>query len=289
MEELESIGSSQTRHNSFQPHHASSRAASPSSLTLSHLLSSTAQLGHATALASPYAYPYIHMNRHGLSIIDVRETLAALRRAAALVRSTVEKDGIVLFLGGSNLKESEKILSKQVRKMGRNGYAAGKWMPGTLTNSTRLYSGSQTLIQQMQAKQREQGRSVQGEDDASRLQQQQLNPTHLKPDLIVLFAPLTTPYALREANASNIPTIALCDSNVDPRHFTYPIPCNDDSLRVLELVSGVLAEAGKEGAKKRDVNRQQRQEMARRVGQAVIIEEGANPSAARRDRFARAG
>ncbi|KAK9899303.1 ribosomal protein S2 [Cystobasidium minutum MCA 4210] len=236
MSELEGVGSSQTRENTWQPHHSFTRAKTAQSVTLSHLLAATAHLGHSKALNHPMAFPHIYGTRHNVSIIDMRETLTALRRAAALVKATVENDGIVLFVGNKNLKDSERVLEANARKMGRNGYATSRWLPGTLTNATTLFSASKSMIQDSDA-----------------------NPTSFLPSLIVLFSPLTTPHTLREANATNIPTIALCDSNVDPRHFTYPIPCNDDSLRVVELISGVLAEAGKDGAKKRDAKQKQLQ------------------------------
>lgn len=239
MDELESLGSSQTRSNTWQPHHTLSHAPRPASLTLSHLLASTAHLGHSTSVSSPHSFPYTYGTRHGINIIDVRETLAALRRAANLVRSTVEKDGIILFLGGGGIKGSERVLQYNADKLGRNGYATSKWLPGTLTNSARLLGSSLNLIPL----------AAPGEDGTV---PPRPRPSSFMPSLIVMFTPLTTPHALREANLKNIPTIALCDSNVDPRHFTYPIPCNDDSLRVIELVSGVLAEAGKEGVQRRE-------------------------------------
>jgi len=182
------------------------------------------------------AFPNIYGTRHGVSLIDMRETLTALRRAAALVKATVENDGIVLFVGSKNMKDSERVLEVNASKMGRNGYATSRWLPGTLTNASTLFAASKNMIKDPD-----------------------VNPTSFHPSLIVLFAPLSSPHTLREANAVNVPTIALCDSNVDPRHFTYPIPCNDDSLRVVELVSGVLAEAGKAGARKRDARQKQLQ------------------------------
>jgi small subunit ribosomal protein S2 len=252
---LESVGSAQTRSNTWQPHHSLSRSHSPASLTLSHLLASTAHLGHSTTLGSPQAYPYIVGTRHGVSIIDVRETLTALRRASNLVRSTVENDGLVLFLGGSGIKNVDKVLQKNAAKLGRNGYAAGKWMPGTLTNAIKLYSDTTSLIQR--------GISLQKEEDGDDGEfSKNLNPTNFHPSLLILFSPLTTPHALREADSLNVPTIALCDTNVDPRHFTYPIPANDDSMRVVELISGVLAEAGKEG-----INRREAKAAAQRAAQ----------------------
>lgn len=201
------------------------------------------------------AFPYIYGTRHGISVIDVRETLSALRRAAALVRSTVENDGIVLFLGGG-MKETEHVLAKNADKLGRNGYATNKWMPGTITNSSKLFAESSNLIQQAPQEEKLDSDSTRrfGPRDTP------TNPTHLHPSLLVMFSPLSTPHALREANAYNIPTIALCDSNVDPRHFTYPIPANDDSVRVVELISGVLAEAGREGIRRREAK--ERHQMA---------------------------
>lgn len=234
VKELESIGSSQTRENTWQPHHSFTRTKTAQSVTVSHLLAASAHLGHSKALSNPMAFPHIYGTRHGVSVIDMRETLTALRRAAALVKATVENDGIVLFVGNKNMKDSERVLEANASKMGRNGYATSRWLPGTLTNASTLFAASKNMIK-----------------DAD------INPTSFHPSLIVLFAPLSTPHTLREANAVNIPTIALCDSNVDPRHFTYPIPCNDDSLRVVELISGVLAEAGKQGAKNRDAKQKQ--------------------------------
>lgn len=244
---LEAVGSSQTRNNTFQPHHTLSRSQTPSSVTLSHLLASTAHLGHSTSLSSPFAFPYIYGKRHGISIIDARETLVALRRASALVRATIEKDGIVLFIG---TKEMDRILIKNVdEKLGENGYATTKWLPGTITNSTKIYAQSTNLLVEQQQQQQQNSSAGDGRRGAPG---GSINPTHLQPSLLVLLSPLKTPHALREANAFNIPTIALCDTNVDPRHFTYPIPCNDDSLRVIELITGVLAEAGKEGLSRKN-------------------------------------
>lgn len=158
------------------------------------------------------------------------------------------------------MKETEKVLAKNAAKLGRNGYSTNKWMPGTLTNSSRLFSESSNLIAQPES----------GEDGNRRAGR--VNVSQLRPSLMVLFSPLSTPNALREANSYNVPTIALCDSNVDPRNFTYPIPCNDDSVRVAELVSGVLAEAGKEGISRRqakqNLQRQQQQTISGRGGEA---------------------
>lgn len=56
---------------------------------------------------------------------------------------------------------------------------------------------------------------------------------------------------MREATANEIPTIGICDSDVDPRCVTYAIPANDDSPRAVELIAGVLGMAGKDGLRRK--------------------------------------
>jgi hypothetical protein len=71
--------------------------------------------------------------------------------------------------------------------------------------------------------------------------------TTVRPDLIVLLNPRENQLALREATNNQIPTIGIIDSDCDPRGVSYSIPGNDDSLRSVEYITGVLSRAGEEG------------------------------------------
>lgn len=53
--------------------------------------------------------------------------------------------------------------------------------------------------------------------------------------------------ALYEARQAGIPTIALLDTNMDPRLVSYPIPGNDDASSAVEFVAEKLASAAREG------------------------------------------
>ncbi|CAO1627050.1 unnamed protein product [Jaminaea pallidilutea] len=75
---------------------------------------------------------------------------------------------------------------------------------------------------------------------------------YLKPDVVIVLSPKTNYNAIKEATLCNIPTIGIIDTDVDPRLVTYPIPANDESLRVQELVVGVLSKAGEEGWRERE-------------------------------------
>lgn len=48
-----------------------------------------------------------------------------------------------------------------------------------------------------------------------------------------------------------MPTIGIVDTDCNPAWVTYPIPANDDSLRSVALIAGVLARAGQAGQEAR--------------------------------------
>ena len=47
---------------------------------------------------------------------------------------------------------------------------------------------------------------------------------------------------MREANRLGIPVIAIADTNADPDNLTIPIAGNDDAIRSVSLITGVIAE-----------------------------------------------
>jgi small subunit ribosomal protein S2 len=216
MEQFNELGSTQTRSNSFQPHHPLHRPVAPKSLTLSALVASGAQLGHARALTRPSFLPYTYGYRSGITIIDLDQTLPLLRRAANVTRAIAASNGSILFVGTH--ETLRPAVRKAAERMGRNAYHIGtRWLPGTLTNAPELF-GPET-VRNMNA----------------------------KPDLVIFLNPLQNLHAIRECAIMHIPTIGIIDSNADPRIVMYPIPANDESVRTAELVAGTLSIAGREG------------------------------------------
>jgi small subunit ribosomal protein S2 len=53
--------------------------------------------------------------------------------------------------------------------------------------------------------------------------------------------------AVVEANKVNIPIVGICDTNVNPKKATYPIPANDDATKSIEMITNLIAEAVNKG------------------------------------------
>ena len=49
--------------------------------------------------------------------------------------------------------------------------------------------------------------------------------------------------AIKEARKIGIPIAALVDTNCDPELIDYPIPGNDDAIRSIKLITGLMAES----------------------------------------------
>ncbi|EST09395.1 Ribosomal protein S2 [Kalmanozyma brasiliensis GHG001] len=265
MNQLSDLGSTQTRANSFRPHKLRLNPIDAHKLTLSHLVASTAQVGHSLSSLKSANQPYIYGQRHGVAIFDLeRATLPALRRAASVVKAVAERDGVVLFVGTRPGQQAAVLAA--TKRLGSNGFhvTAERWMPGVITNAPKLLASA--ILKSMD------DIDPSGAGNTNRLASQTLQP-----DLVIVLNPVENSFAIREATQANIPTIAITDSDVDPRSVTYPIPANDDSIRSVELIIGVLSKAGEEGLKVRAKKLDEADKIERKVNRTLQRRiEGAN-------------
>jgi small subunit ribosomal protein S2 len=63
------------------------------------------------------------------------------------------------------------------------------------------------------------------------------------PECIVAVDPKKEKNAIREARKLGVTTVALIDTDSDPDLVDLPIPGNDDSIRSIELIIRLLADA----------------------------------------------
>ena len=64
-----------------------------------------------------------------------------------------------------------------------------------------------------------------------------------KPAIVFVVDILHDKNAVAEATKLNVPVVGLVDTNGDPRTITYPVPCNDDALKAVELVCSYVKQA----------------------------------------------
>jgi small subunit ribosomal protein S2 len=63
------------------------------------------------------------------------------------------------------------------------------------------------------------------------------------PGVMFVVDPHNEDIAVAEARKLNIPIVAITDTNCDPDLIDYVIPGNDDAIRAIKLIAGVMANA----------------------------------------------
>ena len=175
---------------------------------------------------------YIFGIRQGIHIISLDVTAAHLRRACRVVSGVAERGGIILFVGTRTAQERCVVRAAQ---LAGGCHLFERWTPGSITN------GYQILGRCKQKFVDEYDREIEGLED------ELLDRPSLKPDLVICLNPLENWVMLHECGLNGIPTIGIIDTDANPTWVTYPIPANDDSLRCVQVIAGVLGRAGEEG------------------------------------------
>ncbi|CAG8460522.1 14106_t:CDS:2 [Acaulospora morrowiae] len=203
------------------PHKILNSPPSPYDLTIKSLLKAGLHLGHSKSLWNPSTFPFIFGVRHDISIINLEHTLIYLRRACKVVRDVTYRGGIILFINtrGGGFAHATINAAKRCKQY----QLTSRWLPGTLTNSQQIL-GHLT----------------------KKTDKDLLAKVHT-PDLIVLLNPVENEIVLRESRQSNVPTIGIVDTDFNPMKVDWPIPANDDSVRGVELIAGVLSVAARDG------------------------------------------
>ena len=63
------------------------------------------------------------------------------------------------------------------------------------------------------------------------------------PQAMIIVDPSKEEIAIREARKLNIPVFGIVDTNCDPDMVDYVIPANDDAIRAVKLIIGVMNNA----------------------------------------------
>ena len=217
-----------------------------SEVNFKNLLSTGAHFGHVTRKWHPSYAPYILMERNGVHIINLEETLSGLEKAQDFLSKIVKKNGEILFVGTK--KQAKDIVQQEADRCGMF-YVVERWLGGTLTN----YSTIKKSIKRLQLLEKE-GSSIY--QDLTKKEIQMLNRERVKladqhrgikdmrrvPDVLVVVDANFESTAVQEAIRLEIPVIAIVDSNTDPSIVSHVIPANDDSIRTIQLILAALTD-----------------------------------------------
>ena len=221
-------------------------------VTMRQMLEAGVHFGHQTRRWNPKMKRFIFGERNGIYIIDLDQTLTRAEAAYKFVRDLSAKGGSVLFIGTK--KQAQDPVRSYAEKCGMP-YINERWLGGMLTNF-------ETISKRVEKMKEYERMKVSGEFEAMpkkealllsrELEKLQKNLSGIRsmsklPSAVFVLDTMKEHIAVTEANKLKIPVVAVVDTNVNPDFIQYPIPGNDDAIRVNELMSRVICEAVIEG------------------------------------------
>ncbi|MBO7437094.1 MAG: 30S ribosomal protein S2 [Bacteroidaceae bacterium] len=220
------------------------------------LLEAGCHFGHLRRKWNPAMAPYIFMERNGIHIIDLNQTVAAIDQAAEVLKRMARDGKKILFVGTK--KQLKELVAQKVSTVGMP-YVIERWPGGMLTNFPTIrkavkkmatidkltqdgtYSNlSKREILQITRQRAKLEKNLGSIADLSRL-----------PAALFVIDVLKENIAVREANRLGIPVFAIVDTNSDPSNIDYVIPANDDATKSVDAILTACCEAIAEGLAER--------------------------------------
>lgn len=229
-------------------------------VTMRQLLESGVHFGHPTHRWNPKMKRFILTERNGIYIIDLLKTVEDINRTYDFVKETVAHGGNILFVGTK--KRAQEVVAEQAKRVGMP-YVTERWLGGMLTNFSTVAKRVARLRELEQ---------VDFDDVASsgltkkellmmRREKEKLERTlggirdmRKTPSALWIVDSKKEHLAVAEAHKLNIPVVAILDTNCDPDEVEYGIAGNDDSIRSVELLTRVIADAVEAGLQARQGN-----------------------------------
>jgi small subunit ribosomal protein S2 len=215
---------------------------------MKQLLEAGVHFGHQTRRWNPKMDTYIYMERNGIYIIDLQQTVKKFDEAYAFIKDVVEGGKGVLFVGTK--KQAQETIKDEARRCGMY-FVNQRWLGGMLTNYKTIRKRVFRLkeLERMEA---EGAFEVLSKKEVAKLKNEGerlerflggIKDMDKLPGAIFVVDPRKEKIAVAEARKLNIPVVAIVDTNCDPDEIDYVIPGNDDAIRAVRLISAKIADA----------------------------------------------
>ena len=214
----------------------------------SYLLEAGVHFGHQAKRWNPKMKEYIFTTRDDIHIIDLQKTVEKIEEAYAELLKACENGGKVLFVGTK--KQAKEACIEEATRC-NSFYVTERWLGGILTNFRTIRERIKRLVEiekmekdgKFELLPKKEVAQIQKEYDRLNKLLGGIREMDRLPKAIIVVDPRVEMNAIREARKLHIPVFGIVDTNCDPDDVDYPIPANDDAVRSVKVVLGVLANA----------------------------------------------
>jgi len=216
------------------------------------MLKAGMHFGHRTSKWHPKMEPFIFGAHGGVHVIDLVKSRKMLESALDFMKKFAAEGKMILFVGTKmQVKKPMKDMAEEIGMP----YVTEKWLGGCLTNFLiikKLIKKYKDLLDDKNMGKLEKytkKERLEFDREIKRLELRVGGLTKLNrlPDAIFVWDIKHEKTAVTEAQKKNVPLIAICDTNVNPKGINYIIPSNDDATKTVKLVLSLIKEVISEG------------------------------------------
>lgn len=212
------------------------------------LLETGVHFGHQPRRWNPEMESYIFTQRKGVHIIDLEQTMEAIKRVTQVVTQKVAEGDEILFVGTK--RQAQESIEEHAKRCGMP-YVNHRWLGGTLTNFKTIRKSVDKLKELermdeeniMERLSNKEARRKEREKNRLKRNLEGIRDMENLPDAIFITDLIHENIAVREARKLDIPIIGILDTNCSPDDVDHGIPGNDDAIRALALYSEIIADA----------------------------------------------
>ena len=217
-------------------------------VSMNYLLEAGVHFGHQKRRWNPKMKEYIFTTRDDIYIIDLQKTAKKIEEAYQAVKAIAENGGKFLFVGTK--KQAQEAAEESANRT--NMYFVNeRWLGGTLTNFKTIKTRIRRLeqIEEMEKNgtfevlPKKEVIGIKKEYEKLDKYLRGIRDMKKLPDALIIVDPKKEEIAIKEARKLNIPVFGVVDTNCDPDMVDYVIPGNDDAVRSVKLMIGVLTNA----------------------------------------------
>ena len=238
------------------------------------LLQAGCHFGHLHRKWNPAMKPYIYMERNGIHIIDLHNTVAKIDEAAEALKGIAKSGKKILFV--ATKKQSKDVVAEKAASVNMP-YVNERWAGGMLTNFPTIRKAikkmtnidrlmndgtfsnlSKREILQISRQRAKLEKNLGSIADLTRL-----------PSALFVIDVMKEHIAVKEANRLGIPVFGIVDTNSDPKNIDYIIPANDDAKDSVEVILGACCAAIAEGLEERKAEKADEKAAAEQAEEAA--------------------
>ena len=217
-------------------------------VSMSYLLEAGVHFGHQTKRWNPKMKEYIFTAREDIYIIDLQKTQELLEISYNEIKTIAENGGKFLFVGTK--KQAAEVCVEEATRS-KSFYVTERWLGGTLTNFRTIRRRVKRLeeIENMESTgkfdllPKKEVIGIKKEYDKLNKILSGIREMDKLPQALIVVDPKNEYNAIKEARKLKIPVFGIVDTNGDPDDVDFVIPGNDDAIRSIKVMLGVLNNA----------------------------------------------